>query len=100
MKCQILFSRKNKKIISKCCLLKVLPCMQDQFVGSTIKFFVRFFIQCNSIYSQHMSYFALNIQADISKQCRPDKTAPKIFWSRSTLFSILSALIRHTTRTC
>ena len=27
MKCQILFSRKNKKSISKCCLLKSLPSM-------------------------------------------------------------------------
>ena len=25
MKCQILFSGKNKKNISKCCLLKILP---------------------------------------------------------------------------
>ena len=29
MKCQILFSRKNKKHISKCCLLKFLPGMQS-----------------------------------------------------------------------
>ena len=29
MKCQILFSRKNKKDISKCCPLKFLPSMQS-----------------------------------------------------------------------
>ena len=29
MKCQILFFKKNKKIISKCCLLKFLPSMQS-----------------------------------------------------------------------
>ena len=29
MKCQILFSRKNKKIFEKCCLLKFLPSMQS-----------------------------------------------------------------------
>ena len=29
MKCQILFSRKIKKNISKCCLLKFLPSMQS-----------------------------------------------------------------------
>ena len=29
MKCQILFSTKNKKNISKCCLLKFLPSMQS-----------------------------------------------------------------------
>ena len=29
MKCQILFSRKNRNNISKCCLLKFLPSMQS-----------------------------------------------------------------------
>ena len=29
MQCQILFSRKDKKNISKCCLLKLLPSMQS-----------------------------------------------------------------------
>ena len=29
MKCQNLFSRKNKKNISECCLLKFLPSMQS-----------------------------------------------------------------------
>ena len=33
MKCQILFSRKNKKKISKCCLLKFLPSMQSVKAG-------------------------------------------------------------------
>ena len=34
MKCQILFSRKNKKNISKCRLLKFLPSMQgDNFLN-------------------------------------------------------------------
>ena len=35
MKCQILFSRKNKKNISKCHLLKFLPSMQS--VTETLK---------------------------------------------------------------
>ena len=35
MKCQILFVRKNKKIISKCCLLKFLPSMQSKVLRTS-----------------------------------------------------------------
>ena len=45
MKCQILFSRKNKKNISKCCLLKILPRVPPVVVSADdklIKFFLFF----------------------------------------------------------
>ena len=36
MKCQILFSRKNKKNILKCCLLKFLPSMQSVKMSAAV----------------------------------------------------------------
>ena len=37
MKCQILFSRKKKKYISKCCLLNFLPSIQKVKQKETIR---------------------------------------------------------------
>ena len=43
MKCQILFSRKNKKSISKCRLLKFLPGMQRAFSSSIIVYSINYY---------------------------------------------------------
>ena len=50
MKCQILFSKKNKKNISKYCLLKVLPSMQCVKVNMES---VRTICQESSLFSRY-----------------------------------------------
>ena len=57
MKCQILFSGKNKKNISKCRLLKILPRVLSVKVPSKI---------CCRLHSNCFVYFSEEISLDMS----------------------------------
>ena len=49
MKCQILFSGKNKKNVSKCCLLKILPqvkCVSKEYSTGCVVGLNRLFFVC------------------------------------------------------
>ena len=55
MKCQILFSGKNKKNISKCCLLKILPRVLSVNVERDLKHQTIFIVKTFHMHSSKLS---------------------------------------------
>ena len=80
MKCQILFSGKNKKNISKCRLLKILPRVLsvNRSLG-IILICVQLEIYCGllNIWLHFHQFIPTVPKKDICKQCRPKSDATK-----------------------